>query len=238
MAWNPFKAIGNAVGRIFGRGEATPTSQPEQPPAPEPQRQPEQSPVQERRGGLAGFWDKITGAERRQEEAERERQLEERERQLEERQRQIEEREQQIEVREQAVSPTPSPPPQEAAPERELPKFAGGGVSDHLEQDERAFGADSEIVRAIEEAVADFIADRGGLEGLSVDAQEWLQSPTVSAPFGDYWQSGGFTADQVLDGMTNIRNIEISEGEDGEIHVEFDYDADVDGYEVHGHAST
>jgi hypothetical protein len=193
----------------------------------------------------------VTGADRHRDEvAERERQLEERQRQIEERERQVEERQhqieerlRQIEEREQAVaSPAvPTPPPEQAIPpaappERELPKFASDGP-DYIAQDERAFGTDSEMNRELEGAVDDFIMDRGGLDGLSADAREWLQSPTISEPFSNYWQSGGFSADQVLAGMQNITNIQIKEGEDGEIHVEFDYDAEVDGYEVHGHAS-
>jgi hypothetical protein len=249
MAWNPFRAIGDAIGRVFGRGEQP--ASPEPPPA-----APEPSPpaaVPERRGGLAALWDRVSGADRRQEEADRERQLEERLRQLEERERQLVERERQIEVREQAAPPAPAPeqaispaPPAPAqaaplaqvpTPERELPKFAAD-ASDYLARDERAFGVDSELGRELDGAVADFIADRGGLDGLSVDAREWLQTPTISEPFSNYWQSGGFSADQVLAGMQNITNIQIKEGDDGEVHIEFDYDADVDGYEVHGHASS
>ncbi len=281
MAWNPFRAIGNAIGRVFGRGESQPGPQErveQQPPEPQEraerqtgpqerveQRQPE---PQEERGFLGRILDRVTGADR-------ERQLEERQRQLEERERQLVERERQIEVREQAAPPVPTPALEQAAPpvptpapeqaappvptpapeqaappvptpapeqaapapERELPKFAAD-ASDYLARDERAFGTDSELGRELDGAVADFIADRGGLDGLSVDAREWLQTPTISEPFSDYWQSGGFTADQVLAGMTNITNIQIKEGDDGEIHIEFDYDAEVDGYEVHGHASS
>ena len=203
MAWNPFRAIGDAIGRVFGRGE-------EPAAAPQPERQPEP----QERGFLGRIWDRVTGGER--------------ERQLEERQRQIEEREQAI---------SPAPPAQAAAPERDLPKFAADEPG-YQSRDERAFGTDSEIGRELEDKVADFIADRGGLDGLTTDAREWLQSPTISEPFSNYWQSGGFTADQVLAGMTNISNIQISEDDDGEMHVEFDYEADVDGYEVHGHAGS
>jgi hypothetical protein len=240
MPWNPFRAIGNAIGRVFGGGEQAPAPAQEPVPAPAPEPAP-QAIAPERRGGLAGFWDRLTGAERRREEAaERERQVEARLRQVEERERQLEERQRQIEERERAISPAapeqalPSGPP----PERELPKFAAGDVGDYLARDERAFGTDSEIERSLQGVVDDFIADRGGLDGLSAEALEWLQTPTISEPFSDYWQSGGFTADQVLAGMVNISNIEIVEGEDGDIHIEFDYEADVEGYEIHGHASS
>jgi hypothetical protein len=37
--------------------------------------------------------------------------------------------------------------------------------------------------------------------------------------------------------MKDIRNIQISEGDDGDIHIEFDYDSEIDEYEIHGHAS-
>jgi hypothetical protein len=170
------------------------------------------------------------------EEVERERQLAERERQIEERERQLEERQRQVEEREQAIPPAPPAQAPEPAPERDLPKF--GGDADYLGRDERAFGADSEIERELQAVVDDFIMDRGGLDGLAVDASDWLQNPTISQPFGDYWTSGGFTADQVLAGMTNISNIQISEGDDGDIHIEFDYDSEVEGYEVSGHASS
>jgi hypothetical protein len=215
MAWNPFRAIGDAVGRMFGHGE--------QPAAPQPERAPEP----QERGFIERIIDRVTGADRRREEAERERQVSDLQRQVSDLQRQIEERER----------VGPAPPVQAPGPERELPKFAAD-VADFLARDERAFGTDSEIERELEGAVADFVMDRGGLDGLSVDASEWLRVPTVSEPFAAYWQSGGFTADQVLAGMTNISNIQITEGDDGDIHIEFDYDADVDGYEVHGHASS
>jgi hypothetical protein len=232
MAWNPFRAIGDAIGRVFGRGESTPVPQSEA-----PQRQPE---AQER-GWIDRIVDRVTGADRRQEEADRGRQVEERERelaerlrQIEERERQVEDRQRQVEERERASAPPPIAPPP-AAPERDLPKF--GGDTDYRARDERAFGTDSGIEQGLQEAVDDFIADRGGLDGLSVDAREWLDYPTVSQPFGEYWSSGGFTADQVLGGMTSITNIQITENEDGGIDVEFDYEAEVDGYEVRGHAS-
>ncbi|GCE03517.1 hypothetical protein [Dictyobacter aurantiacus] len=178
----------------------------------------------------------INGRAERGEQSERERQLEERERQLAEREellnQQLAERERQLEERERAMA---------APPEPELPKF-GTGPSDYLDRDERAFGADSEIVSSLEEAVADFISDRGGLDGLSVDATEWLESPTISAVFDQYWVSGGFTADQVVEGVVSINNIKITEDEDGSIHIEFDYESEVDGedgdYVVQGHAST
>jgi hypothetical protein len=259
MAWNPFRAIGNAIRGVFGGrgGEATP-----EPAAPTPEVVPSPEPsvpavVPERRGGLAGLWDRVTGGDRRRE-------LEERERQLQERERHVEERERHVEERERAVSPPqaeapevsapgqpsqgpeapdvagPVQPPQAPEPEHDMPKFVGGdggGGPDYLGQDEQFFGVDSDIERGLQEAVDNFIMDRGGLDGLTVDAREWLEGPTISEPFGEYWHSGGFTAEQVLEGMTNIRNIEITEGDDGEIHIEFDYDSEVEGYEVSGHAS-
>jgi hypothetical protein len=249
--WNPFKAIGDAIGnaveRVFGRDESAPTSQPER--QPEPEIQLERQPEPQERGFFGQIWDRVSGADRRRDELEtRERQLEERQQQIEVRERQLEERQQQIEAREQAIPPTapvPAPTPEQAippagpasAPERELPKFASD-TPDYLARDERAFGTDSDIGRELEGTVAEFIMDRGGLQGLSADAREWLQNPTVSGPFSEYWHSGGFSADQVLAGMTNISNIRIEEGDDGEIHIEFDYDAEVDGYEVSGHASS
>jgi hypothetical protein len=242
--WNPFKAIGDAIGRVFGREESAPTPQQERQPEPQEERQLERQPEPQERGFFGQIWDRVSGADRRRDELEtRERQLEERQQQIETRERQLEERLQQIEAREQAIAPAPAPTPtpEQAiapapAPERELPKFASDGP-DYMARDERAFGTDSEIGRELEGAVDNFIMDRGGLDGLSADAREWLQSPTVSEPFSNYWHSGGFSADQVLAGMQNITNIKITEGEDGEIQVEFDYDAEVDGYEVHGHAS-
>lgn len=238
----------------------------EQPPVPPPVPQPEPE-REERRGIFARLRDRVTGADRRREEAERQererqaeqqrqerevaraREIEARERAIVERELQVQERERQVRDRERHVQEqerqVQKPEPQVQKPERtispapapELPKFAYGDMFDYIERDERAFGVDSELVRSLEDAVADFIADRGGLDGLNMIAREWLESPTISEAFSDYWQSGGFTADQVLGGMSSISNIQIVEGEDGDIHVEFDYDAEVDGYEVSGHAS-
>jgi hypothetical protein len=269
MAWNPFRAIGNAIRGVFGGGggEAAP---PAPAPAPTPEVAPAPAPsapavVPERRGGLAGLWDRVTGADRRREEAaERERQLEERERQVQDRERQVEDRERHIEERERAVAPpqpeapegagpgqapqlpegaAPGQAPQPEAPEHDMPKFVGGdggGGLDYREQDERAFGIDSDIERDLQEAVDNFIADRGGLDGLGSDAREWLLSPSISEVFSQYWHSAGFTAEQVIAGMKDISNIEITEGDDGEIHIEFDYESEVYGetttYEVNGHA--
>lgn len=208
MPWNPFRAIGDAIGRVFSRGEQTPAPAP----APAPSAAPE------RKGGLAGLWDRVTGGERRsQRQSERQPKSETRERQA-----------------PSVQAPSASAP---SAQERELPKFSTTYTADYQSRDERAFGADNDIAREFQSAVDDFIADRGGLAGLNVDTREWLQHPTISEPFSNYWQSGGFTADQVLAGMTTISNIRIVEGEDGDIDVEFDYEAEVDGYEVHGHAS-
>jgi hypothetical protein len=234
MAFNPFRAIGNAIRGVFGGrggGEAAP------PPAPSAPSVPAAGPgvVPGRRGGLAGLWDRFTGADRRRE-------LEGRERQVAERERQVAERERDVQPPQVPEAPEVDgsvQPPQAPGPDRDLPKFVGGGGGDldYWERDERAFGIDSDIERRLQEAVDDFISNRGGLDGLVVDAREWLMNPTVSEPFSDYWHSGGFTADQVLAGMQNISNIQIVEGDDGEIHIEFDYDSEVNGYPVSGHAS-
>ncbi|GCE03507.1 hypothetical protein [Dictyobacter aurantiacus] len=108
---------------------------------------------------------------------------------------------------------------------------------DDLDRNERAFGADSDMVQALDAAVDDCIMERSGLDGLSTDARLWLEHPTMNGPFSEYWQSGRFPADQVLNGMTHISNITITDGEDGAIDIEFDYESDVDGYEVSGHVS-
>jgi hypothetical protein len=103
MAWNPLRAIGDAIGRVFGRGETTPA------PAPSPQE----------RGLFERIRDRVTGAAWRREEAERGHWLEERQREIEERERQLEERElaesrdrerQATEARESVRPPAPPAP--------------------------------------------------------------------------------------------------------------------------------
>jgi hypothetical protein len=115
--------------------------------------------------------------------------------------------------------------------------FAEETTSSFIERDEKMFGADNQISRDLDQAVADFIADRGGLDGLNSTSTDWLESPTISSIFSEYWTSGGFSAEQVLAGMQHIYNIVIHELDDGFVEIEFDYDAEVDGYEVSGHAS-
>jgi hypothetical protein len=212
--WNPLKAVGNAIGRVFGRGEetVTPVERVHEEPTVTTPIPPELQETREK-GFFGRLWGRITGAEREAPTEQREEPVEE------------------------AGPVIPQPElEKQSEPEPELPMFRGDSSSDFTERDEVAFGEDNDIIRALEEKVDDFIMDRGGLDGLSVDAREWLESPTISSIFTEYWQSGGFSGEQVMNGMTTISEIKISEREDGTIEIEFDYEADVDGYEVAGHA--
>lgn len=128
----------------------------------------------------------------------------------------------------EAVAPAPAP-----AREPTLPKFEGG-----VARDERTLGPDSPVSREMDQVVADFISDHGGLAGFDADTRAWLEAPTISGPFSEYWVSGGFSADKVLEGMTSISNIQIRDNGDGTIGVSFDYEAEVDGYEIAGHAGS
>jgi hypothetical protein len=63
--------------------------------------------------------------------------------------------------------------------------FAEQPTSSYIQQDERAFGVDSQIERDLNQTVSDFTAERGGLDGLNTDSTDWLGSPTISSVFSE-----------------------------------------------------
>jgi hypothetical protein len=110
-------------------------------------------------------------------------------------------------------------------------------ISGGAARDESVLGADSDQERNLLETIKEFEADIG-TGGLSKDAKEFIDHPSLAAIFDKYAGSSGFTPEQWIGGMKTIPNIRISRIGDG-IDIIFDANFEIDGYKLgnrHVHA--
>jgi hypothetical protein len=134
-------------------------------------------------------------------------------------------------------APAPAAPPKK---ERKLPPSmvkggnAGGGrgTGGGMAIDEAILGADSDQERMLLEAVKEFESEHSML-GLNRSALDFLNHPSFTAIFDKYSTGSGFSTEQWIAGMDNIRNIQIARSGNG-IKIIFDADFVIDDYELGG----
>lgn len=138
------------------------------------------------------------------------------------------------------VMPTVTPPaaPPAAAPGKKLPpsmvrgtRGAAGGRTGGMIADDAILGADSDQVKDLLEAVKEFESEHI-VQGLNRSALNFLDHPSFNAIFDKYTTGSGFSTDQWVGGMSNVRNIRIDRIADGHVHVVFDADYEIDDYDL------
>lgn len=131
------------------------------------------------------------------------------------------------------VMPTVTPPAARP-PEKKLPpSMIKGGRTGGMTRDEAILGADSDMQRALVEAVKEFESEHSQL-GLSKATRDFLEQPSFAAILDQYASGGGFDSAQWENGMSNVRNIRITRTDDG-IDIIFNADFDMGGdYDLGG----
>lgn len=138
------------------------------------------------------------------------------------------------------VMPTVHAPAKEPAKqERRLPPSMGRGPSvikqpEHaagMAIDEGILGADSDQERALTEAVKEFESEHS-LLGLNKTALAFIDHPSFAAIFDRYSTGSGFSTEQWVGGMSNVRNVRIDKIADGRIHILFDAEYEIGDYDL------
>jgi Predicted membrane protein len=137
------------------------------------------------------------------------------------------------------TTPPPTRPttPPSAPPAAKEPKLPRSMFPRAERRDERVLGTDSDQERALNQGVKDFEANVG-MNGLSADARSFIDHPSFSAAFDKYSAGSGWSSDQWFNGMSNARNFNIKDLDNGRIEVTFDADFYIDGYDVGGRTVT
>lgn len=129
-----------------------------------------------------------------------------------------------------APAPEPAPPPVQAETPP-APKKLPRSMFTPTVSDERVLGIDSDEERALNEKVSQYILDYG-LNDLGESARNFLLIPSFLAIFERYTSGSGFTPGQWLEGMHDVRNIRINPTGDGRIEISFDADFFIDDYDL------
>ncbi len=127
-------------------------------------------------------------------------------------------------------APAPAAPPKK---ERKLPPSMIRGTPRSGEsRDESILGADSDQERTLHEAVKEFEAEHFHV-GLNKAARDFIDHPSFAAIFDEYSTGSGFSTEQWISGMNNIRNLRIARSGGG-IKIMFDADFEIDDYNLGG----
>jgi hypothetical protein len=111
-----------------------------------------------------------------------------------------------------------------------------GGSSRGIDRDEAILGEDSDIERALLEAIKEFESDNS-LIGLNQKAMDFIAHPSYSAIFDKYATGGGFSTEQWIAGMSNPDNFRITRAGD-KIDIIFDADYEIDDYDLGGRSAS
>lgn len=146
------------------------------------------------------------------------------------------------------VSPQPTPPPSPPTPPSSTPAWRPppsmparppGPDNPNRAGDDGLIDPNDAKEQYLQEQVQEFASTYEGAElDLTDKAIAFLDDPSYYGVMSEYWNSGGFTDEQITSFLTDIQNFAMWFDDDG-LHIEFDYDWESDdgGYSGSGHAS-
>ena len=128
--------------------------------------------------------------------------------------------------------PGPQPEQRPTMPQR----IGGTGAARQpaIKGDQGVIDRDNDIAKQLRDEIRDSKEEHGGTGGLTREARDYLNNPSYTAVFDQYWRSASIEQDVALKGLKEVTDFRVVYNDDGSIDVYFDYEWESDDGEYHG----